>query len=149
MSTPPGAFYHPPLPLPPPKKKIAPQTRKFWGFRAKIREKGRFLAIFVDFSRFFPIIGVYFENLLFRALFQPEFRHFRSFLDVHDLALWVIFNLSHLSAVLVLLVLRKLNRRKPGRNQRAPLLHNTYVVNLCFVCFQSVKRRASDFRVLL
>ena len=42
---------------------------------------------------------------------------FTVFLDIHDLALWIIFNLSHLSAVLVLLVLQKLNSRKPGRNQ--------------------------------
>ena len=43
---------------------------------------------------------------LFRALFQPELRHFRSFLDMHDLALWMIFNLSHLPAVLVLTLIR-------------------------------------------
>ena len=30
------------------------RARKFWGFRAKIREKGRFGANFGDFSRFFP-----------------------------------------------------------------------------------------------
>ena len=59
----------------------------------------------------------YSDGHFFRALFQPEFGQLRYFLGMHDLALWKIFNLSRLSAVLVLLVLQKLNRRKPGRNQ--------------------------------
>ena len=31
---------------------------------------------------------------LFRALFQPEFRHFRSFLSMDDLVWSIIYNLS-------------------------------------------------------
>ena len=35
---------------------------------------------------------------LFRALFQPEFRHFRSFFSMDDLVRSIIFNLSDFEA---------------------------------------------------
>ena len=35
-----------------------------------------------------------FRWTLFRALFQPEFRHFRSFFSIDDLVWSIIFNLS-------------------------------------------------------
>ena len=41
---------------------------------------------------------IVFRWTLFRALFQPEFRHFRSFLSMDDLAWSIIFYLSDFEA---------------------------------------------------